>query len=101
MTEQNFVQRRNQIWNTFSALTIGNRKELKKNAVKFISLFREITQDLNTAKANNFDPVIIERLNALVYEGNQILYGQHAWTFKTLLHFVSKTFPQKIRLHWR
>ncbi|MCL2809196.1 MAG: stage II sporulation protein M [Treponema sp.] len=101
MTEQNFVQRRSQIWNSFSALVRGNKNELKKGAVAFVSLFREITQDLNTAKANNFDPVIIERLNALVNEGNQILYGQHVWPFKSLLNFIIRTFPQKIRLHWR
>ena len=101
MTEQNFVQRRNEIWKQFSVLARGSRSELKKGAVQFIICFREITQDLNTAKANGFDPAIIERLNSLVNEGNQILYGQHTWSVKPLVHFILYTFPQKIRLHWR
>ena len=101
MTEQSFVQRRNEIWNDFSVLVRGNKRELKKGAVQFIGCFREITQDLNTARANGFDPAVIERLNALVNEGNQILYGQHSWTLKPLLRFILYIFPQKVRLHWR
>ncbi|MCL2230547.1 MAG: stage II sporulation protein M [Treponema sp.] len=101
MTEQSFVQRRSGIWNDFSVLVRGNRRDLKKGAVSFIRLFRELTQDLNTAKSNNYDPAIIERLNALVNEGNQILYGQHSWPIKPFLNFIWRTFPQKIRLHWK
>ena len=101
MTEQNFIQRRSQVWNDFSNLIRGSRYELKKGATYFVSCFREITQDLNTAKVNNFDPAIIERLNALVNEGNQILYKQHGWPLKTLARFILRTFPQKIRSNWR
>ena len=101
MTEQSFVQRRNRIWNEFSVLVRGNRRDLKEGAVKFVGRYREITQDLNTAKANGYDPVIIERLNALVNEGNQILYSQHALPFKPLIRFIIKTFPEKVRSQWR
>ena len=79
----------------------ANQIFFKEGAVPFIRCFREITQDLNTAKAHNFDPVIIERLNSLVSEGNQILYSQHIWPFKALVNFIIITFPQKVRLHWR
>ncbi|MCL2764273.1 MAG: stage II sporulation protein M [Treponema sp.] len=101
MTEQHFIQRRNRAWNEFSVLARGKKYELKTNAVLFIRLFREITQDLNTAKANNFDSVIIERLNALVNEGNQILYSQRRWPVESFINFILKTFPQKIRFHWK
>ena len=108
MTEQSFVQRRSEVWKEFSILILeaslqvrGNKRKFKDGAIRFIACFREITQDLNTAKANSFDPAIIERLNALVNEGNQILYGQHVWPVKTLVRFILQTFPQKVRLHWR
>jgi len=101
MTEQSFVKKRNPVWNEFSVLVRGNRQDLKMGAVSFIHQFRELTQDLNTAKANNYDPVIIERLNALVSEGNQILYKQHVWPIKQFVNFIWQTFPQKIRLHWK
>jgi uncharacterized membrane protein SpoIIM required for sporulation len=101
MTEQSFIQRRSHVWNEFAVLVRGNRSRLAKGSLQFLKFFREITQDLNTAKANGFDPAIIERLNTLVYEGNQILYSQHDWSMKTLILFLIKTFPQKVRSHWK
>jgi len=101
MTEQSFIQRRSHIWNEFAVLIRGKRRELQKGAVSFVSRFREITQDLNTAKANNFDPDIIDRLNSLVNEGNQILYSQHSWPIKKLAVFILQTFPQKVRSQWK
>jgi len=100
MKEQSFVQRRSKVWNDFAVLVM-NKRRLSKESLQFLRSFREITQDLNTAKANSFDPVIIERLNTLVNEGNQILYGQHNWSVKTLIRFILKTFPQKIRSNWK
>ena len=101
MTEQSFIQRRGHIWNEFAVLVIGKGRRLAKGSLKFLKLFREITQDLNTAKANGFDPAIIERLNTLVNEGNQILYSPRGWSAKTLIRFLIKTFPQKVRSHWK
>ena len=101
MTEQSFIQRRSDDWNEFSALVRGSGRNIKKGAVPFVQRFREITQDLNTAKAHGFDPVIIEKLNALVNEGNQILYSQQGFPFKKLIDFILKTFPQKVRFHWK
>ena len=101
MTEKNFIQRREHIWNEFSNLVRGKKSELRKKAVPFVHMFRELTQDLNTAKSCGFDPAIIERLNSLVSEGNQILYAQHKLPLKAALNFIWQTFPQKVRSHWR
>ena len=101
MTEQSFVHRRSQAWNEFAVLVMGSRRRLTKMPIQFLKSSREITQDLNTAKANGFDPAIIERLNTLVNEGNQILYGQRGWSVKTPVHFLLKTFPQKVRSNWK
>ena len=101
MTEQSFVQRRSLVWGEFAVLVTGSRRHLTKESIQFLRSFREITQDLNTAKANGFDPAIIERLNTLVNEGNQILYGQRDWSVKTPIHFLLKTFPQKVRSNWK
>jgi len=101
MTEQSFLLRREPVWNEFSKLVLGKRSELNKGSVSFIHMFREMTQDLNTAKACGFDPAIIDRLNNLVNEGNQILYKQHTWPIKSFANFIFKTFPQKVRAGWR
>jgi len=101
MTEQIFIQRRERVWNEFAALIAGKKSELIKGAVSFVHKFREITQDINTAKSCGFDPAIIERLNALINEGNQILYAQRNWSLKEALGFIWRTFPQKVRSQWK
>ena len=101
MTEQSFVQRREPAWNEFAVLVKGNKRDRKTNAVIFVQYFRELSQDLNIAKSHGFDPAIIERLNLLVNEGNQILYGQSGWSLKIPARFIWQTFPQKVRCQWR
>jgi uncharacterized membrane protein SpoIIM required for sporulation len=101
VTEQSFVRRRESAWKEFGALVLGKRKSIKAGAPSFVRRFRELTQDLNTARAHGFDPAIIERLNSLVNEGNQILYGQHEWSPGRTARFILRTFPQKVRSQWR
>ena len=101
MTQQTFVNRREKFWNEFEEVVRGGRKNLKARAPWFPQGYRELTQDLNTARANGFDPSIIERLNSLVLDGNQILYSQRSWSVKTLADFVLRVFPCAVRSHWR
>jgi uncharacterized membrane protein SpoIIM required for sporulation len=79
----------------------GKRRGIKDRAAYFPRWFRELTQDLNTARAHGFAPEIIERLNILINEGNQILYGQHDWSLKEPIRFILRTFPRKVRAQWR
>ena len=101
MTQQVFVSRREKFWNEFEAAVRGGRKNLKARAAWFPLGYRELTQDLNTARAHGFDPSIIERLNSLVLEGNQILYTRRSWSLKTAVDFVLRTFPRAVRSQWR
>ena len=101
MTEQTFLQRRESSWLEFSDMLIVDRKKIKYRAPVFIKLFREITQDLNTARAHGFAPELIERLNVMVNEGYQILYGQFSWPFYKIYKFIIITFPRSVRSQWR
>ncbi|MDR1618687.1 MAG: stage II sporulation protein M, partial [Treponema sp.] len=101
MTERAFVRRRGAFWTDFELLVNGSRKEIRLHAADFPRRFREITQDLNIARAHGFDPAVIEKLNRLVLEGNQILYGQHEWPLKNAAEFILRTFPRKVRARWR
>ena len=101
MTQQSFVSRREKSWKEFEAAVRGGRKNLMKSASCFPLGFRELTQDLNTARAHGFDPSIIERLNSLVLEGNQILYSQRSWSLKSTADFVLRVFPGAVRSQWR
>ena len=101
MTQQSFVNRREKLWDEFQATVRGGRKALKEKAAWFPLGYRELTQDLNAARAHGFDPSIIERLNSLVLEGNQILYAKRSWSVKSIADFVLRIFPQAVRSQWR
>ena len=101
MTQQLFVRRREEFWNEAEAAIRGGRKGLKAKAARFPLVYRELTQDLNTAKAHGFDPSIIERLNSLVLEGSQILYARRSLSIKSLADFILLSFPRAVRSQWR
>ena len=101
MTQQSFVSRREKFWKEFEGVIGGKKKNLVSKASSFPQGYRELTQDLNTARAHGFDPSIIERLNSLVLEGNQILYNQRSWSLKSAADFVMRTFPRAVRSQWR
>ena len=101
MTQQVFVLQREKFWNEFEAVVRGGKSSLRKKATWFPQGYRELTQDLNTAKAHGFDPFIIERLNSLVLEGSQILYASRSLSLKAVADFLLRTFPQAVRSQWR
>jgi uncharacterized membrane protein SpoIIM required for sporulation len=79
----------------------GGKKEVLRNAAWFPGAFRELAQDLNTARAHAFDPSVIERLNNLVLAGNQLLYGQQSWSLRGAAEFIGRTFPRAVRAQWK
>jgi uncharacterized membrane protein SpoIIM required for sporulation len=101
MTEQSFIRHREASWKRFEGILNGEKKDIRAHAAWFPRAYRELTVDLNTARAQGFDPALIERLNRLVPEGNQLLYGQHSWSFRLLADFILRTFPRTIRSHWQ
>ncbi|MDR2109847.1 MAG: stage II sporulation protein M [Spirochaetaceae bacterium] len=101
MTQRHFVERREPFWNTFEGIINGGAGSVKKHAPWFPRAFRELTQDLNIARAHGFDPSIIERLNHLVLEGSQILYGHHGVSLRGPADFLFRTFPRTVRAQWR
>jgi uncharacterized membrane protein SpoIIM required for sporulation len=101
MTEGSFIRRREGFWREFEGILNSGKAGLRAGAGRFPRGFREVAQDLNTARAHGFDPALIERLNRLVLEGNQLLYGQRVFSLKPLAYFLLKTFPQRVRAQWR
>jgi len=115
LTERSFIAKREEDWKKidrfitggyrqglFSGLRQGGKDAAVSNALAwFPQAFRQLTGDLNTAKSNGFDPVLIERLNRLTLEGNQILYGSRSFSLKPLSRFLFRTFPQAFRSQWR
>lgn len=100
MTEHNFVVRRDRSWREF-AETLASPRLMRERADRFPGVFREICQDLNTARVHGFDPALIERLNRMVLEGRQRLYDHRNFSPRPLLIFLTRTFPRTVRAHWR
>jgi uncharacterized membrane protein SpoIIM required for sporulation len=101
MTQQHFVRRREALWHRFEGIINGGNRAVRAEAAWFPRGFRELTQDLNIARANGYDPSIIERLNRLVLEGNQILYGRRSLSLKAPFNFMLRDFPRAVRSQWR
>ncbi|MHC6203185.1 stage II sporulation protein M [Breznakiellaceae bacterium SP9] len=97
MTQVSFVNRRAKSWNEFESLCAGSKKALCKNAGSFPARYRTITQDLNIARANAFDPLLIDRLNRLVLDAHQILYAQHHESPAVFLGLALRSFPRALR----
>ncbi|MDR0731921.1 MAG: stage II sporulation protein M [Treponema sp.] len=100
MTEHSFIVRRDKFWREF-AETLGSARLMRERADCFPRNFREICQDLNTARAHGFDPALIERLNRMVLEGHQRLYNHRDFSLRPLLIFLTRTFPRAVRAHRR
>jgi uncharacterized membrane protein SpoIIM required for sporulation len=101
MKEQIFIKRRQSFWNEFERTIRGGKQLIRIEAANFPRQYRELTQDLNTARAHGFDPLIIDKLNALALEGNQLLYSKRSFSFRNAAVFVLQTFPRAVRAHWR
>jgi uncharacterized membrane protein SpoIIM required for sporulation len=92
--------RRDEAWRRF-AETLGSRRLMRERADRFPQEFRELAQDLNTARAQGYDPALIERLNRLVLEGYQRLYQRRQYSPEPLLVFITRSFPRAVRAGWR
>jgi uncharacterized membrane protein SpoIIM required for sporulation len=101
MTQRYFVKTRQGFWDSVEEFVHGGKKKIRARSAWFPRAFRELTQDLNTARAHGFDPAIIDRLNRLVLEGNQILYGQRSFSPGVLLDFLVYRFPRSVRNNWK
>jgi uncharacterized membrane protein SpoIIM required for sporulation len=100
MTERGFTIRREEAWRRF-AETLASPRLTRERAGRFPGEFRELAQDLNTARAHGFDPALIDRLDRMVLEGYQRLYHYHGFSLRPLLVFITRTFPRAARANWR
>ncbi|MCL2129795.1 MAG: stage II sporulation protein M [Treponema sp.] len=101
MTQAGFITRREKLWKEFEIIVRGGKEGLTEKASWFPLAYREITQDLNTARAHGFDPSIIDRLNSLVLDASQILYSRRSWSLKSAADFMIRVFPRAVRSKWR
>jgi len=101
MRQELFVARRKADWELAEKVLSLSGQHFKPVAGTFPSLFRRLSQDLNTARAQAYDPVIIEKLDQLVLACHQKLYGTRAWSPARLFRFLVSDFPRTLRTHWK
>ena len=115
MTQRSFIAKREKDWKELENFIMKNvryqegrpllsgraRLQTRKRAAWFPKAFRQLTGDLNTARSNGYDPVLIERLNKLTLEGNHILYSSKPFSVKFFSHFLFGTFPCSVRAQWK
>jgi uncharacterized membrane protein SpoIIM required for sporulation len=95
--QETFVRLRSKNWNSLEKLLLEKRKGVRKSSADFPDYYREISQDLNIAKAEAYEPDLVDRLNRLVLDCHQYLYGVRKFSVKPLLSFWSNVFPAAVR----
>ncbi len=73
----------------------------KASPAEFAALYRQTCQHLALARNRLYSPHLINRLNRLVLESHQIMYGERRQLFKTMARYVLADFPARVRQKWR
>lgn len=63
--------------------------------------YRVLCQHLALARDRQYSPGLVERLNALVMRGHQVLYGAHPETGPAVARFFAADFSRAVRRQWR
>ena len=112
MKQSQFIEKHQQQWDDFAAwmdyqaLSTG-KKWRKKNPIeppKEIDLphvYRQICHHYSLANSRMYSPVLVKRLNHLVTQGHQYLYGAHTHFWHHIKQFFATGFPTLMRKEWR
>lgn len=101
MTQSEFLSSRREQWAETERVLGLKRREFGKAASGFPEQVRRLSQDLNTARSENYDPAIVERLNQLLVRAHQKLHVRRRDGMQRHVSFVVRRFPQAIRDHRR
>ncbi len=105
MKQQSFENKHSSLWqeieNTVSLARdkkLAFRKSRRKQFPQhFPNQYRQLCQQLATAKSRNYTSQLINRLNALVLSSHHLLYQDRNYSQHKILTFFFYTFPQSIR----
>ncbi len=68
---------------------------------EFAALYRQTCQHLALARSRLYSPHLVNRLDRLVMDSHQIMYGQRRNLFKAIARYVLADFPCRVRRQWR
>jgi uncharacterized membrane protein SpoIIM required for sporulation len=105
MKQEQFIAAHEAKWQQLEAwLRKPSRKESDNARVtptEFAALYRQTCQHLALARSRLYSPHLVNRLDRLVLESHQIMYGQRRNLFKTIARYVLADFPSQVRQRWR
>ncbi len=101
MNQRDFIRKRSGEWRWMSESLTISKKDFSERAQQFPAAYRRIIRDLNIARAEDFDPYLVENLDHLVTEGHSRMYGSRRLRFKPLANFISTGFPRILRKEWK
>lgn len=98
MKQQAFIENRKERWARFERmLSYRGRRERRREAESFTELYLALCQDLTAARANNYSPTLISRLNRLVHSGYRVLYKARSFSVRRIVRFWRIDFPRTVR----
>ncbi|MBL4819060.1 MAG: stage II sporulation protein M [Deltaproteobacteria bacterium] len=103
MRQEEFEDRYVNHWKKFE-VQINLAEALKLNKKKgehslkgFADNYRQLCYCLALARERHYSPLLIHRLEALVFRGHQSFYQKRLGIFQNIFHFILHGFPQAVR----
>jgi uncharacterized membrane protein SpoIIM required for sporulation len=102
MTSGDFEHKNQERWAEYERL-VGRLEKggTVPDAGQMPRRFRELCVDLSLAESRMYGSRIIERLNALVIRGYEVIYQTRRATWQNAIAFVTVEFPRTVRREWR
>jgi uncharacterized membrane protein SpoIIM required for sporulation len=96
--QQRFVESRSPRWREFEALIARRHSQMSAEETgRFPELYRSLCRDLSIARANNYSPTLVARLNRLVHTGYRIFYKARPFSLRRMAAFWRVSFPATVR----
>lgn len=103
MRQEEFEDRYKDNWKTFE-VQVSLAEALKLNRKKgdislkgFAENYRQLCYCLALARERHYSPMLIHRLEALVFRGHQSFYQKRLGIFQNIYHFILHGFPRAVR----
>ncbi len=102
MTAGDFEEQNRERWLEYErVVTLVEKGKAGAGAEQLPRLFREVSLDLSLADSRMYGPRVLDRLNALVIRGYELIYRSRRGSLEKVLLFVTARFPQAVRREWR
>lgn len=103
MRQEEFEERYKESWKTFEA-QVSLAEALKQNSKQgdislkgFAENYRQLCYCLALARERHYSPLLIHRLESLVFRGHQSFYQRRLGIFQSIYRFILFGFPVAVR----